>query len=103
MMETKVDDVTQDLKNLSRDAKNLAQEAHADAHEKAGDLSRKCAEVFNSALAAAKEVPALAATRTKEAAASTDEYVHQKPWQAVTISAGVGILLGVMFAKRDSR
>lgn len=102
-VEEKVDNVTGDLKNLSKDAKVLAREAKSDAEEKTAELSRKCTEFLNSAVAAAKEVPTLAATRTKEVAASTDEYVHEKPWRAVTISAGLGILLGVMFAKRDGR
>lgn len=102
-METKLDDVTKDVKNLSKDAKALSSEAQEDVREKAGELSKKCTEFLNSAMAAAKEVPTIAATRTKEVAASTDEYVHQKPWRAVTLSAGLGILLGVMFAKRDNR
>lgn len=102
-VEEKMDNVSSDLKNLSKDAKALAREAKSDAYEKTGELSRKCTEFLNSAVAAAKEVPTLAATRTKEVAASTDEYVHEKPWRAVTISAGLGILLGVMFAKRDGR
>lgn len=102
-VEEKMDNVTSDLKNLSKDAKALANEAKSDAYEKTGELSKKCSEFLNSAVAAAKEVPSIAATRTKEVAASTDEYVHEKPWRAVTISAGIGILLGIMFAKRDSR
>lgn len=103
MVETKVDNVTNDLKNLSKDAKALAQEAQVEAYEKTGELSKKCSEFLNSAVAAAKEVPTLAATRTKEVAVSTDEYVHEKPWRAVTISAGLGLLLGIMFAKRENR
>ncbi|GGI54506.1 DUF883 family protein [Oxalicibacterium solurbis] len=103
MMDTKLDDVTKDLKTLSKDAKALSNEAQDDLREKTGELSKKCTEFLNSAMAAAKEVPTIAATRTKEVAASTDEYVHQKPWRAVTLSAGLGILLGVMFAKRDNR
>lgn len=103
MMDTKLDDVTKDVKNLSKDAKDLSNEAREDLREKTGELSKKCTEFLNSAMAAAKEMPTIAATRTKEVAASTDEYVHQKPWRAVTLSAGLGILLGVMFAKRDNR
>ncbi len=103
MMEAKVENVTNDLKNLSKDSKALAREVQAEAYEKTGELSAKCAEFFNSALAAAREVPSIAATRTKEVAASTDVYVHEKPWRAVTISAGIGLLLGVMFAKREGR
>jgi len=100
MAETRMDVVTDDLKTLSLDAKKMAHEAHADAMEKTGELSAKCMELFNSAIATAKEVPAVAAAKTKEVAASTDDYVHQNPWKAVTLSAGIGLLLGLIFAKK---
>ena len=38
--------------------------------------------------------------RTKEAARATDEYVHEHPWQAVGAAAGVGLLLGMLIARR---
>ena len=38
--------------------------------------------------------------RTKEAARATDEYVHENPWKAVGIGAAVGLLLGVVIARR---
>ncbi|WP_293776826.1 DUF883 domain-containing protein [uncultured Oxalicibacterium sp.] len=99
-MNSKVDDVADDVKNLKKDAKELAREVQADAHEKAGELSQKCAELFNSAMAAAREMPAVAAARTKEVAATTDDYVHQNPWRAVAISAGIGLLAGFLFSRK---
>jgi ElaB/YqjD/DUF883 family membrane-anchored ribosome-binding protein len=36
-----------------------------------------------------------AVVKTKEAAQATDNYVHDKPWQAIGITAGVSILVGV--------
>lgn len=95
--------VTEDLKTLSKDASEMARNAKSDAMQKSGELSKKCMEFLDSALAAAKEVPSVAAARTKEVATSTDEYVHHNPWRAVTISAGVGLLLGVLFSKRATR
>ena len=103
MAEEKMNAVTDDLKTLSRDAKKMVREAHDDVMEKNGELSAKCMELFNSAIATAKEVPAVAAAKTKEVAASTDDYVHQNPWKAVTLSAGVGLLLGVIFSRRTVR
>lgn len=100
MAETRIEAVTDDVKTLSRDAKKMVQEAHEDAMQKTGELSAKCAELFNSAIATAKEVPAVAAAKSKEIATSTDDYVHQNPWKAVTLSAGVGLLLGIIFAKK---
>ena len=103
MAEVRLDAVTDDLKNLSQDTKKMAHEVHDDVMGKTGELSAKCMELFNSAIATAKEVPAVAAAKTKEVATSTDQYVHQNPWKAVTVSAGVGLLLGVIFSKRAVR
>lgn len=103
MAEVKLDAVTDDLKTLSGDAKKIAREAQDDVVAKTGELSTKCMELFNTAVASAREVPAIAAAKTKEVAASTDEYVHENPWKAVTLSAGVGLLLGVIFSKRTIR
>ncbi|MFC7299330.1 DUF883 family protein [Herminiimonas aquatilis] len=100
MAESRIEAVTGDLKTLSQDTKKMVQEAQEDAMRKTGELSEKCMELFNSAIATAKEVPTVAAAKTKEVAASTDNYVHQNPWKAVTLSAGVGLLLGIIFAKK---
>ncbi|MEZ5573901.1 MAG: DUF883 family protein [Halioglobus sp.] len=34
--------------------------------------------------------------RTKEAAATTDAYVHENPWVAVGVAAGVGLVVGLL-------
>jgi ElaB/YqjD/DUF883 family membrane-anchored ribosome-binding protein len=39
-------------------------------------------------------------TRTKEVAGATDDYVHEHPWEAVGVAAGVGILLGLLISRR---
>lgn len=38
--------------------------------------------------------------KTKAAARVTDEYVHDHPWNAVGIAAGVGLLIGLLIARR---
>ena len=40
------------------------------------------------------------ATRTKEAAASTDELVHDNPWSAIGVGIALGILIGFMIPRR---
>jgi ElaB/YqjD/DUF883 family membrane-anchored ribosome-binding protein len=100
MANANTDTITDDVKKLSKDASDVVRNAKADAVEKSGELSKKCMAFLDSAIAAAKEVPTVAAARTKEVAASTDDYVHQNPWRAVTISAGVGVLLGFLFSRK---
>jgi ElaB/YqjD/DUF883 family membrane-anchored ribosome-binding protein len=38
--------------------------------------------------------------RTKQAARVTDEYVHENPWKAVGIAAGVGLIVGLLIGRR---
>jgi ElaB/YqjD/DUF883 family membrane-anchored ribosome-binding protein len=94
------DSVNKDVKQLGKDASDVLQSAKDDAMAKSGELSKKCMAFLDSAIAAAKEVPTVAAARTKEVAVTTDDYVRENPWRAVTISAGVGLLLGVLFSRK---
>jgi ElaB/YqjD/DUF883 family membrane-anchored ribosome-binding protein len=38
--------------------------------------------------------------RTKAAFKVTDTYVHEHPWQAVGIAAGIGLLIGLLLRRR---
>jgi len=38
--------------------------------------------------------------KTRAAAKATDAYVHESPWTAVGIAAGVGLLVGVLIGRR---
>jgi ElaB/YqjD/DUF883 family membrane-anchored ribosome-binding protein len=40
-------------------------------------------------------------TRTREAAETTDQYVHENPWKVVGIAAGLGFVLGLLLAPRS--
>jgi ElaB/YqjD/DUF883 family membrane-anchored ribosome-binding protein len=39
--------------------------------------------------------------RTREAAETTDQYVHENPWKVVGIAAGLGFVLGLLMAPSD--
>jgi ElaB/YqjD/DUF883 family membrane-anchored ribosome-binding protein len=36
----------------------------------------------------------------QDAARAADDYVHENPWRAVGIAAGVGFLLGILLSRR---
>lgn len=38
--------------------------------------------------------------KTRAAANATDEYVHVHPWQAIGVGAAVGVLVGLLIARR---
>jgi ElaB/YqjD/DUF883 family membrane-anchored ribosome-binding protein len=39
-------------------------------------------------------------TRTKQAAASTDELIHDYPWSAIGVGVALGILIGFLIPRR---
>lgn len=42
----------------------------------------------------------IALDKAKAAAAVTDEYVHENPWKAIGIGAAVGVVIGMLIARR---
>jgi ElaB/YqjD/DUF883 family membrane-anchored ribosome-binding protein len=42
----------------------------------------------------------VAVEKGKEAAHTTDEFVHEHPWKAVGIAAGVGLIVGLLIGRR---
>lgn len=42
----------------------------------------------------------VAVDKAKAAAKVTDEYVHENPWKAIGIGAAVGVVIGMLIARR---
>ena len=89
-----------DLKILARDAEDLLKAT-------AGDLGEKVKEArarLTDALAAAKATCADLQTQTivagKKAAQQVDTAVRDNPYQSIGIAFGLGVLIGVLVARR---
>ena len=89
----------QDLRMVVADAEELLRATASQAGEKVAAARER----ITGHLAAAKErledAEALMIEKTKAAAHATDEYVHDHPWNAVGIAAGVGFLIGVLISR----
>ena len=46
------------------------------------------------------DVQEVVADRAKAAARATDDFVHDNPWKAIGIAAGVGFLLGLLVNRK---
>jgi ElaB/YqjD/DUF883 family membrane-anchored ribosome-binding protein len=89
-----------DIRTLVKDAQELFREATTVTGEKADDLRNRGLQLLDTAMGKAQEVQAVALETGKELAVKTDDYVQENPWRAVAISAGVGLVLGLLISRK---
>ncbi len=99
-MENNLKTVRTDLRSLLRDAQDLFREATSSTGMKADDLRERGLELLDTALVKAQDLQSVALDTSKEVVDTADSYVKDNPWRAVAISAGVGVLLGMMIGRR---
>ncbi|HEX8956754.1 MAG TPA: DUF883 family protein [Burkholderiaceae bacterium] len=100
MLANNVKTVRNDMKTLLRDAQELFREATVAGGDKAEELRQRGIGLLEAASAKAQELQAAAIETGKEAAKTTDEFVHENPWKAVGIAAGVGLIVGLLLARK---
>lgn len=100
MMQTNVKTARTDMRTLVKDAQDLFRQATSATGDKAELLRTQGLNLLDSAVTKAQEVQTAALQTGKEVAETTDTYVQENPWKAVAISAGVGVLIGMLIARK---
>jgi ElaB/YqjD/DUF883 family membrane-anchored ribosome-binding protein len=94
------DKLMDDLRLVVSDAEALLHATASQAGEGAAAARariQKSLQVVKERLVDAEEA---VIERTKEAAKVTDEYVHDNPWKAIGITAALGMIVGMLIARR---
>jgi ElaB/YqjD/DUF883 family membrane-anchored ribosome-binding protein len=94
------DKLISDLKVVLSDAEELLRAAAAATGERAAELREKAATTLKRASEKIVDIQDVVIQRSKAAARATDDLVHDNPWRAVGIAAGVGFLLGLLVNRR---
>jgi len=93
----------QDLRVVVADAEELLRATAGQAGEKLSEKMITTRERIQENLTAAKArliaAEEAVVAKTKQAAKATDEYVHENPWKAVGIGAGVGLIVGMLISR----
>jgi ElaB/YqjD/DUF883 family membrane-anchored ribosome-binding protein/uncharacterized membrane protein YqjE len=89
--------LVRDFKILVADAESLLKATAGQSGEAVAAMRAKVGESLAVAKVKLTEVEELALEKAKAAAAATDEYVHEHPWHAVGVAAGVGLVIGLLF------
>lgn len=89
-----------EFKSLMADAEALihATEGHADGA--LGSIRAKALDTLASAKESLSGIEGQLTDKAKLAAANADDFVHRKPWEAVGVAAGLGLLIGLLLHRR---
>jgi ElaB/YqjD/DUF883 family membrane-anchored ribosome-binding protein len=94
------DQLMNDLKSVIQDAESWLRNGGQLTGEELKAAKAKFERTLVSAKADLVRLEEAVVEKTREAAKATDEYVHENPWKAVGIGAGVGLLLGLLISRR---
>ena len=89
-----------DLKAVVSSAEDLLAATASQSGEKIAEVRARAQETLRTARQKLSEVQDDVVATAKEAAEATDKYVHDNPWTAIGIGAGVGFLLGLLIGRR---
>ena len=98
--EVTTDQLLADLKTVMNDAEALLRATSSQTGEKIQEVRARAEESLRQAKQRLMTIEDEALRRAREVADATDEYVRDNPWQSVGIAAGVGLLVGLLLARR---
>ena len=89
-----------DFKVVIADAEALIRATANQGGEAVVNLRAKAEESLAAAKVKLADAQEALIEKGKIAAQVTDDYVHEKPWHAVGIAAGVGLVVGLLIGRR---
>lgn len=92
--------IKSDLKTVLSDMDEYLRVTASQTGEKIGAIRERLQEHMHRAKDRLADTKEIVVDKTKEAAKATDEYVHDNPWRAVGIAAGVGLIIGMLIGRR---
>ena len=94
------DKLVSDFKAVVADTEELLKLTAGQAGDKVADVRVRLNDKLTAAKYKLQDLEAAVVQKTKAAARVTDDYVHENPWKAVGVAAGVGFLLGLLVNRR---
>jgi ElaB/YqjD/DUF883 family membrane-anchored ribosome-binding protein len=90
----------EDFKVVVADAEALIKATAGQGGEAVAAMRAKAEASLATAKAKMNEAQTALVDRTKAAAKATDEYVHVHPWQAIGVVSVIGLMAGLLIARR---
>jgi ElaB/YqjD/DUF883 family membrane-anchored ribosome-binding protein len=94
------EELVTDAKAVLEDVEQMLDEAANATGERAQALRARAAEALGRARQRLHDAQSAVAANAKAAARATDDFVHEHPWGAIGVAAGVGFLVGLLVSRR---
>ncbi len=94
------DKLAQDLRVVLADVEELVRATANETGERVKAVRGRLEANLQSAKARVVELEEDTVERARAAAAATDRYAHENPWQTAGIAAGIGLLIGVLIGRK---
>ena len=89
-----------DVKAVVADAEAYLNASVGQTGEAYAAARTKLEKTLDTAKTQVAETRLVLGDKTRAAARATDTYVHEKPWESIAVGAGVGLLVGLLIARR---
>jgi len=97
---TRNPDLEQDMRNVVSEVEDLLTTVGNEGGARAREVQERVVAALDAAKQRLSAMEDQVRTSARQAAAVTDDYVHERPWQAVAASAIAGLLVGLLIARR---
>ncbi len=88
-----------DFRTVVSDAEELLRATATQAGDKIAVARERIQDSLHKAKVKLAEAEDIVAQKGRQAARVTDEYVHENPWYAVGVAAGVGLIVGLLIGR----
>ena len=100
MTELQRDKLVLDLKSVINDAEELLRLNATDMGAEATAMRDRVRARLSQAKDGLVDLQETTVLRARAAGRRADEYVHEHPWPAMGVAAGVGLLVGLLMSRR---
>jgi ElaB/YqjD/DUF883 family membrane-anchored ribosome-binding protein len=94
------EDLVDEFSNLVEAMEDVFAAAKEDGGEKLSELRGQAEANLRKAKARLGTLERSAVAKARKLASDSDDYVHENPWTAIGVGAGVGLLLGLLIGRK---
>ena len=93
-------DLLRDFNAVVDESERLLKSVIDEGGDKANALRAKMESNLKTAKARLRQIEETAIETTNTAVRATDNYVHEHPWRVIGVSAGIGVVIGLLLNRR---